>query len=156
MPGVLLPSTIAPEELAFVSLPFQVTLKIETGLSSPVVCTTVLLPLSATDEARYTSGITASVAETMLANAVLNDGTIFSSLAFLATSGSKMRISFRPVTNLDLALQFGKRGVDVRVCGIWNDHAANACGSAEVLPFALPVALFFFVVVEVLFEGRVA
>lgn len=71
VPGVLLPSTIAPEELAFVSLPFQVTLKIETGLSSPVVCTTVLLPLSVTDEARYTSGITASAAETMLANDVL-------------------------------------------------------------------------------------
>jgi len=81
---------------------------------------------------------------------------MFSSLTFLPTSGSKMRISFRPVINLDLALQIDKRGVDVRVFGIRSDHAANACSPAEVLPFALPVSLFFFIVVEVLFEGRVA
>lgn len=64
-PGVLSLRIIAPEELAFVSLPFHVTLKMETGVSSLsliVACTTVLLPLSVTDEARYTSGITASAA----------------------------------------------------------------------------------------------
>lgn len=78
------------------------------------------------------------------------------SLTFLPTSGGEVRVGFGPVINLNLILQVHKRGVDVRVRWVWGDHTAYACGSAEVLPFALPMPVFFFVVVEVLFEGRVA
>lgn len=129
-------------------------LRIVTELSFPDLCTTILFPPNVMEDARYTPRMTTSAERFVSEHVCTGERREILLTTFLPPRSSQMRILPRPVINLSTTLQIHKRSVNVRV--VWISHASHARRPAETLPPLLPIPLAFFIVVEVLFEGRVA